>query len=353
MAQPDWTRGDLSHRMYVQLVDPLDLTSVRGELKNVVRAGQCDYAYYSDTRTGARISTFGEDGWDGSAAMRIRHIVSDYTGDLWEETLGTYYVTACSWSEDNGRETDYTLSGTLHGLETNVTPRAYTVNKGAKALDVVRNIMRITSRPFYIEGGARNYTFSRATVYEAGKSYLSILFDVVNRANDRMSVVRDGRVVISPYTAPSQTSPTFEVDADGARSMFIGPFTSGDAGLDIPERAIVSAQNDKRTITGIAVAASGTRQRHSRRGYCIDDFRTVSNMSPFTQRQADALAAQYLSRDVENRTASHGLRYRPLREGDIELLTIGGVAKRWHIQNATLNLQDWTWSLDVRGGWSA
>lgn len=353
MAQPDWTRGDLSHRMQVLMVDPLNLSTIRGELSNVIPGGKCDYAYYSDTRTGAAIKTFGDDGWDGTAALRIVHVVSDYTGDLWQETLGTYYVTKRSWSDGSGeqRTTDYTLSGTLHGLETNVTPRPYAVAKGAKALDVIRNIMKTTSRPYYIEGGARNYTFSRATVYDAGKSYLSILFDVCNRARDRLSVVRDGRAVITPYTAPSQCAPNFSVADDEPRSLLVPPFETGDAGLDVPERAIVSAKEGSRTITGVAVAPAGQRRRHSRRGYGIDDFRSLTNMSPFTQKQADRLAQQYLAGDTEARTASHELRYRPLREGDIEQLTIGGDTRRWHIQNASLDLASWTWSLDLRGGW--
>ena len=358
MAQPDWTRGDLGHRLTVLMIDPLNLTTERGELEGVVRGGSYDLAYYSDTRMGAKVSTFtpdGPDNWDGTAALRLVHTVFDYTGDLWSETLGTFYVTGRDWDvREGGYVTNYVLSGTMHGLETNVTPHAYTIAKGARALDVIKRVMTITSRPYYAEGGARNYTFSGPVVYDAGTSYLSILFDVCNRSNNRISVVRDGRIVISPYVAPSQKAATFETVAGDPHGMFIGPFSTGDAGLDLPERAIVSATKDNRTITGTAIAKSGTRMRHSRRGYGIDDFRSLSNMTPFTQRQADALAARYLaSDDTEERTADHALRYRPLREGDIELLTVAGATKRWHVKNASLDLASWTWKLSLRGGWAS
>lgn len=357
MAQPDWTRGDLSHRLTVQMVDPLNLTAVRGELAGVVRGGSYDLAYYSDTRMGAKLSTFtpdGPDNYDGTAALRLVHTVYDYTGDIWQETLGTFYVTARTWNvREGGYSTDYTLAGTLHGLETNVTPRAYTVSKGARALDVIKRIMQTTSRPYYAEGGARNTTFSGPVVYDAGTSYLSMLLDICDRSRNRLSVVRDGRAVITPYTAPSQKAASFSTVAGEPDGLFIGPFSTGDAGLELPERVIVSAQKDNKTITGTAIAKSGTRQRHNRRGFGIDDFRSVSNLSPFTQKQADTLAARYLATaDTEERTADHNLRYRPLREGDIELLTVAGATKRWHIKNASLDLSSWVWKLSLRGGWA-
>lgn len=356
MAQPDWTRGDLSHRLQVLMVDPLNLSTIRGELEGVVRGGSYDLGYYTDTRMGASIKTFtpsGPDNWDGTAALRLVHIVSDYTGDLWQETLGTFYVTGRDWEISEGNySTDYKLSGTLHGLETNVTPRSYTVAKGARALDVIKRIMKTTSRPYYIEGGARNVAYSSPVVYDAGTSYLSILFDVCDRSRNRLNVVRDGRVVVGPYTAPSQKAATFSTVAGDPHGLFIGPFSTGDAGLELPERAIVEATKDNKTITGTAIAKAGTRQRHNRRGYGIDDFRTLTNLSPFSQKQADALAARYLATaDTEERTAEHGLLYRPLREGDIELLTVGNDTRRWHIKNAKLDLASWTWDLSLRGGW--
>ena len=318
MAQPDWERGDLDHRLMVQLVDPLNLTTVKGELNGVERGGKMSYGYYVDDRYRASISTAvpksDTDGWDGLAAMRLVHVVSDYTGDLWDETLGTFYVVKADEDVKGGKlARSYELKGTLYGLSTNVTPRPFTIAKGSTSTDVIKRIMKTTSRPYRMKAGVRNYKYSGPVVYDAGKSYLSILFDVCNRAQNRVSVDPDGFVSIRPYTAPSSTSPSFSVDFDSR--MFVGPWTTSDTRLELPERVIVVSTKDKQTITGTAVAAAGTRMRHSRRGYGIDDFRSVNNMNPFTQKQADSLAKSYLATaDTEAREAGHGMRYRPLAD---------------------------------------
>lgn len=76
-------------------------------------------------------------------------------------------------------------------------------------------------------------------------------------------------------------------------------------------------------------------------------------MSPFTSAQATKLAERYLkekSQLVE--TMHHGLRYRPLREGDIESLTWPGTTtRRWQVASASLDLSSWEWDLDLKGGW--
>lgn len=361
MAEPDWTRRDIDHRVRVELVDPLNLTTVRGELRGVQPAGRVTLGYYTDNRTTASIRTtnpVGEgDGWDGLAAMRIRHVVSDYTGDIWEEVLGTWYVTDARWSDADGARTwEYTLKGTPYGLATNVTPRAYTLAKGKRALDAMKAIFKTTSRPYRIYGGARDWAPSSALAYDAGKSYLSILFDLCNRSQNRLGVDPDGFVTIRPYTAPSQTAPSYSVAAsgDGADGMFVaGSLTGAPAWLGLPERVIVSAKQGNSVITGTAVAPSGTVQRHSRRGYCVDDFRSVTNLSPFTQRQADALASRYLvSADTEERECGHEMRYRPLHDGVVELLTTPDGTRRWHVKTADLDLSTWVWDLSLRGGWA-
>lgn len=355
----DWARRDLDHRMRVELVDPLDLTTVRGELRGVRPEGRLTLGYYVDCRTTASISTtvpVGEtDGWDGLAAMRIVHAVSDYTGDLLEEVLGTFYVTGATWSEEDGARTwEYTLKGTPHGLSTNVTPRSHTVGKGASALAAMRAIFKTTSRPHRIVG-ARDWRPSAPLVYDAGKSYLSILLDLCDRSRNRLTVAPDGFVEVRPYTAPSQTAPAYSIAAggDGADGMFVaGSLTGGPAHLSLPERAIVSAKRDHDVITGVAVAPAGTVMRHSRRGYGVDSFKSVTNLSPFTQRQADAVAARNLAgADTEERECGHMMRYRPLADGTVELLTTADGTRRWHVKTADLDLATWVWDMSLRGGW--
>ena len=343
----DWSRGDLGHRLTVYQVDPMNLTDVRGELSEVT-GGSLDLDYYGDTRAGAQVSCH-DHNWDGSAALRIVHTVFDYTGDLLTETLFTGYVTDI---DTNGSETTFTLNSTLHGLETNVTPGNSTVSRSSKALAVMKSYFTIVSRPFYYAPGARDYLYGSAVVYDAGTSYLSMLHDVCNTSNNRLTVDADGFAVVEPYTAPSQKAASWHEDTGNARSLIVGRVAYSDNRLETPERVIVSATDGDRTITVTAVAPAGTASRHSVRGYCVDAFYHVSDLSPFARNAAQALANRYLNQGlVIDRKASHQMMYRPLREGDVELLTDEGETRRWQVASASLDFKSWVWSLELRGGW--
>lgn len=385
MAQPDWTRGDLSHNLRVIMVDPYNLKDVRGEVSYVERSGRYSLDYYADTRMGASLTLVGAHGWDGISAIRLVHEVSDYTGLLWEETLGTFYVTAdghkWEWVGDTRVDT-LELKSTLYGMETNVTPNTFTIGKNAKALSVLKRVCKIISRPHRVDKGTRDAGYSKAVTYPPGTSYLSICMKVCDKAGDRVDVARDGTVVFHTYTPPSKKSPAWYDDTSVEGTLISAPFSGGDAKLAVPERVVVSATGKEKvrdgtyqragqrsdgttykkgdpkykevdkTITATAVQPSGHLSRHAVRGFCIDDFIQLSDMSPFTQSQADKLAKQYLKEASELvEEASCTMGFRPLREGDVFSLTHAGETRRWQIASADLDLNTFTWSLQLKGGW--
>ena len=53
----DWTRGGIDHDLRVVLVDPRNLTTIRGELEGIDPSGSLMLDYYSDIRMKANIST--------------------------------------------------------------------------------------------------------------------------------------------------------------------------------------------------------------------------------------------------------------------------------------------------------
>ena len=343
----DWSRGDLSHRIEVLQVDPLNLANVRGRIAEVT-GGELNVEYYGDTRMGAKVSEIGYS-WDGSSALRIVHTVSDWAGDLFTEVLFTGYVTRL---ERRGDVRTYELESTLHGLETNVTPGAFSVSAGSRALDVCKRIFTTTSRPYRVEAGAGNYLFGGAAVYKAGTSYLSILFDLMDKSDNRISVDADGIVTISRYVRPSERTPDWDESTLDERTLIIGAPEYSDGSMTTPERSIVHAEKNGDSITVTAVAPSGTPSRHAVRGYCIDDFHEVNDLSPFTRASAQKLANRYLSNALEpDREMYHGLMYRPLREGMVERLRDNGEVRRWQVSDAVLSFKSWTWQVNFKGGW--
>lgn len=344
----DWTRADLYHSLQVFMVDPYGLKQLRGELTDIT-GGELQLEYYGDTRMGATLTALETCGWDGISALRFVHTVSDFTGELFKETLFTGYVT--DWSL-NDSVLSLTLNSTLHGIETNMPASGMTVSKSSKAKSVMSSIFKAISRPYRFASGSTDYLYGTSVVYDAGTDYLHILNEVADKAGDRVSVDENGIVVIERFQSPQKKSANWSEDTSAERTMVIGPIEYSDNSMQTPERVIVHAEKDKKKITATAIAPAGNPSRHSVRGYCVDDFHSESELSPFTQASAQSLADKYLKEAlVVDRKCSHSMMYRPLREGDVERLTDNGQTKRWQVSSATLDLKTWVWALDLKGGW--
>lgn len=387
----DWSRGDISHRLSVQLLDPVRLT-VRGEVDGVVADGEVSLDYYSDTRASARISLvapIGKQVWDGTAAMRLIRTTWDYTGVLDTAPLGTFLVKpdadAVSWSDDGDMRTwEFDLVSILYGTETQVLTRPLALGKGAKALDTVKaRLKNPLGRTPTIAGNAKNYSFTKTVEYDAGTSELSVMLDLLDKAGDRLTVDEYGTINIGLYTAPSKLGATYSVDSSDPRTLLVGPVNGGVARQAVPERVTIAAsgsiqvddgeykrsgtrsdgssysagdpkyKSEQKTYYADAQAKSGHWSTHAIRGYTLDDFQSISDMEPFTQAQAQKLANAALAEHQNNimESLSHSLRYMPLRAGDIELLTHAGETRRWQVASADLDLSSWVWRLQLKGGW--
>lgn len=349
----DWTRGDLYHSLRVLMIDPKNFENVRGELRGTV-SGKVDLQYYGDTRMGAELETRGAHGWDGSAALRLIHSVRDYTGLLLEESLFTGFVTAQSYEgEGESRSTSWTLKSGLYALESARSELPYSVAKGSKAKTIISKICSSLGRPLRVEPSAHEYVFGSNHVYDAGSTYLSIVLDMCSRANNRLSVDADGIITVSGYVVPSTKSADYDALERSDRGTVIGPIKGDATGLDAPSRVIVRGESGEENVTGYAMVASGAPSSQGVRGYRKDRFESVTDLSPFTSDAAKALAQRYLTEDLSDvPSISHGLLYRPLREGAIERLTQrDGSTARWMVSGGTLDLTSWTWDLDLKGGW--
>lgn len=362
----DWSRGDISHRLSVFMLDPSSL-SVRGQAKGVVASGELSLDYYSDTRASADISIIakvGDQPWDGTAAMRLVRTTYDYTGILDESPLGTFFVkpdeNAVSWSDYGDMRTwTFQLVSILYGIKAQVLTRPLVLGKGAKALSTVKSRFKSPiGRTPSVDGNAKDYRFSSAVEYDAGTSELSVLMDILDKAGDRLSVNELGTPTVKRYTAPSKLGATFTVDSADPRTLLVGPVDGGVARQAVPERVIVSStgtyKDEQKTFYAYAKAKSGHWSTRAVRGYTLDDYRNVSDMEPFTQAQAQKLANQYLKEQQDNieESLTHSLLYRPLKDGDVEKLTHGGETRRWLISSADLDLSSWVWRLQLKGGWS-
>lgn len=353
MADVDWSRGDLYHSCTVLMVDPTNFSDVRGELRGVT-GGNLNLHYYGDTRMGAELTTVGDHGWDGSAALRIVHSVSDYTGPLLVETLFTGFVTDAPWQgEGDEMATTWTLKSGLYAMETAVCEMGYGIASGSKALTIVSQICGSLGRPYRIDSTANEHVYSKNCVLDPCTTYLSILFDVCDRSGNRMSVDEDGTITFSGYVSPSERGVDYDASEVGGMGMVIGPVSGSPVGFDNPARVVVRGDNGQSTVTGVASVPAGSPTSADVRGYRYDHCVDTTDVTPFTNEGAAAAASRYLKSSLsDDESISHDLMYRPLREGQIERLTMAdGSRARWMVSAATLDLGKWTWALDLKGGW--
>lgn len=341
---PDWWDGSLRHSFRVELVDPVNLTTSRGQLQGVASDGTVSESYYSDARATAGLKTYvasgEEDGWDGTAAMRVVHMVGD-----WEESLFTGYVTKASRSEENGLVTrEYTLTACIYGMSTQILAGPYTVGAGAMGLAVLEDIFgKCVSRRHRVMAGATDYRFGTATVYEPGKSWLSMAMDVANRSGDRLEAGGDGYVEVERYVVPSSRDASFSIDPWDSRSIVTGELKYSDSATSVPGRAIVYAESDGQALNYIASQTRGSRFHYLSRGFVIDDFQKVTDLSPFSRDRARQVAEQALADATDvGESLTMGTLYLPARPGEVIRVTSGEVSGRWMISTRKVDMSNFT-----------
>lgn len=349
MEAPDWTKANLTHSFYIEMVDPLTLSDSRGLLGNVENDGTLTLKYYGDTRAGLTVTTIapeGEsDGWDGTAALRLVHEVNG-----WSETLFTGFVTGRDWEDESGIRTwSYELKSTLYGLESETAAKAYTVGKNAMAKSVLANIFKGASRLYEIGSDALDYRFGSATVYDSNKSLLSISFDVSDKANDRITVAGTGVIEVHKYTAPAKKTPDFILDTSDPRAVTLPPVSGTTDLFDLPGRVVVTAKKDDKEVFGTATVGSLSDLSMGRRGYLLDSYHSETDMTPHSQAQAEKLAKQYLEAETAlTEELELSIMYRPLKEGQIIRLAHRGETANYLISTAALDLETWIWKLSLK-----
>ena len=340
----DWTRGDLYHTLSVQMVDPTNLTDIRGEMGGVT-GGKVDWDYYSDTRGSAQVSCVG-DPWDGSSALRLIHTVSDYTGELLTEILFTGHVI----EKDPGEVTTYHIASALRALDNEVFSTGYTIGKDAKAASMLDGILKASSRPYSVDAYDRIYANG---LHEAeGTPKLSVIFRICSESDNRATVANDGTVLVQRYSQPSLATPDWEEDTSDPRTMVIGRPEITDDGLTRPSRVILAAERKGSVMTAVAEVPKGSPYSAETRGYSVDLYEELHD-APSSIEELRQKAKQRLdSESILDMRCSHSMMYRPIREGMVERLTHNGETRRWQVASATLDLKKWTWSLDLKGGWA-
>lgn len=332
--------------VHVYMVDPHNLDLIRGELENLIlQNSSISYGYYTDTRTSAKISTFGSNYIEGSW---LRIVLKN--GEK-ERELGTYIVEGVPeiTEQNGGRVYQYDLQSVLWGLSDDACLWHFAIGIGAHVLDVFKKICQTVDKKYLIGAGARDYIYSASKIFEAGESYLSFLFDICEASGNRLGVDGHGRITIHPYTEPSRLTPAWDLDVDAEDTPLLNSAMVESTTDDVPGRVLVTHSSNNQEILAYAQQPSKSKYSSDFRGYMKTEKVQVSDMQPATYARAQQIANEKLRSKMAVTTLKCSALYFPCECGQAVYLTRSGDRKKYLIQSIDpLNLKDLTMGLTLR-----
>lgn len=315
MSSVDWKDFHRTDVWKVQMVDPLNLEISRGFLDNI-ESIEYTAGYYTETRSGASIKTFGEDGFETNSQLRIIHEVPEWK---FSEVLFTGFVTDSSTTWYHGeKETTYTVSSDLYGLKVDAHDTDFVCSAGSTAVKSAALLLKQCSRPYKLKEGYSDYSFSSAKVFTVGDSILSTLSELCDLADCRYGVDSYGYVTISKYVSPSSKEPSTVLDESDERTLLLEnqvQETSNES--EMPGEVLVTSGDGDTKISGWAKVDSGSEFHSSRRGYNYVDVQEVSELNPNTAKAASAKAETILAKNSLTKEWSVESLYFPAECGDV------------------------------------
>lgn len=342
----DWSDMDRTDEWSVEMVDPRNPSISRGWLKGL-KDLSVSTGYYVDTRMTATIETLGDDGYIENSQLRIWHTVPE-----WGLTypLFTGYVTSAPDSLENGtRTTSYRCSSAMYAMQVDLFTAPFAINKGAKALDAMGQILNGSGRPYKVANGARDYLFGRPRAWKAADTKLSALNDIANISDDRLTVDGYGYVVIEPYQIPSQAKdPDYVIATDGGL-VVSETIDHTNTASEAPGRYIVTHTNGDEVVSAYADVDSSNPNSPQRRGYTLATSNDVTDLTGGAA-QAKQLATTYLKK-AQGGVEEWGCTclYFPAQEGDFVKLRLWGEEHLTFVKSAEFSPLSGTVKLNLKG----
>lgn len=321
----DQTRRDV---LTFQMVTPTNVDKTYGELEGVDLSGSSLTAnYYTDTRTSGKIRVVGGN-WIRGSLIRVIHSVPEWN---YKKELGTYIVTKDNATRERGEWVyELTLHSRLYGLSTDKHSRPWTIAKGARALKAMQDSLKTATCPYTLLS-PKDKTYGSAKVIESGTTRLAALFDIANASGNRLDANGHGRVTISPYVNPANKAASYVIDLSNQRGIAADDLSLNTDWLEMVDIAVVShkftakqgGKSVEKEVTGVAAVSSSSHQAHSKRGYTVTNFQSVSEMKPETAARAQALAQANLKKDQRELIEwTLTTMYLPVWEGDVVQLNV-------------------------------
>lgn len=371
----DWRDQSRRDELSFWLASPQDPTGTLGRLGGVDASGcSIDQGYYTDTRVSGKLRVHGG-AWRRNQLVRITHAVR---GTSWSEQLGTFFVSKAPGSWQGGEWVDdLELQSALWALGQGKVAQPLVVRAGSTVRSVMGSLLSSWGRP-YLDLATSGAILSADIIYESGRTYLSVLYDLAGTGGLRLGVDGMGHVTLSDYAEPSGREPSFELDVGDRRGIVHDGISRESDFGDRPSQVVVhckytvdvpvtetdskgktreTTQSEQRELVGVAEVESGPSSR-GQRGFALTDYVDLQDGDLATKTQAaiDEAARGYRDREAgEGLTWSVTTQYFPVAQGDVGTLVLpadpqlgyaGG--RKVLVQSTSLDLGTMQLKLDLK-----
>lgn len=337
----DWADPKRTDVIHFVMVDPNNLDETLGDIEDVqLGSSTLTYGYYTDTRYSSKITFLRENNYVQNAWIRIIHEVPS---EGYVNELGTFIPVSPSVSYNGTVTKTLDLQSPLWGLSNDLCTAAFSIGKGGTFVNAFKRICETCGRP-YLLNNPNDFCAEKAVVYEAGTSYLDILFDICENTNNRMDLTGHGVITLGPSLDISSLSPAWELDTEDPRSLVIdGSIKMEPESNEIPNRTIVINGN----YVGVAELPAGAEYSAAQRGYVRAQKYSASGVT--SKAQAQALAEAYLNGFTKITQWNLETMYFPAQCGDTVKFKIDGETHLCMIQSIDpVNLDTMTMKLTLR-----
>lgn len=343
-----WQDPERVDEIHVLMVDPNNLDSVRGELVGIELSGcSVDFGYYTDNRVSGKVRCF-DGGYINYSWLRIVHECPGYS---YRNELATLVPTQIAEKHARGSvETDFTLQSTLWSISNDALPSRWTIGKGAMSNDAFTRICDAVNKPRVLLPSVHNYRFTETVAYEIGDTFLSDLFDIANKANNRLDVDGHGRITLGPYVSPSQREPDWDISDETGMIVSGGVDRTTKPG-DFVSREIITYHNDKADMVGSADVSDDSPASAAKRGYRVakTESYNAEEKESVTVAKLQNIAQQNLMKASDyGGERSVTCLYFPAKAGDIIRLTTDGNQSKCLVKDVGVHLSDMTVDLTLK-----
>lgn len=335
-------------RVTVQMVSPHSLDMVLGELQGVVLdSSSVSAAYYTDTRTSAKIKVIGEN-WIPDSLLRI---IVNVGGE--ERTIGTYRVYDMDAEEEAGTWV-YTLSceSMLYRISKDEGAGALIIKAGVTAMQAAAQNLEWAGAAYDIDGN--DALINSPIAFDSGANRLTQVMKLCSMSDNRIDVDGNGVITITPYKEPANMSPAFTLDLNDPRGIVHQGITRSTDRFSLENRVVVAYRandgNSQNEIVGYADVPGNLSPET--RGAVISDYRVVDSLTPPTMAAAFDLAKKYAALKKPSYEWDITTQYLPIWEGSVIALVVHSGSetglRKCLVKNLDMNLGDLTLKLKLK-----